>query len=180
MRLRLAGGRLRGRRLHRAPGSRPTQERVREALFSRWGAGLAGARLLELFAGSGAVGLEALSRGAAWCGFVEGDRRALATLERNRRELELEAHSDVLLARLPGALARLPASWPPRVDLIYADPPYDFAAYGELVAAAVPLLEAGGELVVEHSVRLELELPATAVVIDERRYGDSVLTMIAG
>ena len=76
--LRIAGGAHRGRRLAVPQGARPTQDRVREALFSIWGERVRGARFLDLFAGSGAVGIEALSRGAATATFVESDARRRA------------------------------------------------------------------------------------------------------
>lgn len=175
MTLRISGGAWRGRALAAAPGSRPTQERVREALFSSWGARIAGAAFLDLFAGSGCVGFEALSRGAGSCAFVDSREQTVRVLTANARELQ----ADVAIAclELPARLDCLPAGWPRRFDLIFADPPYDFEDYGALLAALRPRLAAGGEAAVEHSSRRSLA--AGSVAIDrERRYGESTLTFL--
>ncbi|HVS63274.1 MAG TPA: 16S rRNA (guanine(966)-N(2))-methyltransferase RsmD [Thermoanaerobaculia bacterium] len=178
MTLRITGGIWRGRRLEAAPASRPTQERVREALFSSWAPRVIGADVLDLFAGSGAVGFEALSRGAASCGFVESRDACVRVLVANAATLGID---DASIARLelPAGLERLPAAWPRRFDLVFADPPYGFDAYGELVDSIAPRLEPGGEVAVEHSTRTPLGPEAGELTIDrERRYGETALTFL--
>ena len=169
---RLTGGALRRRPLAVPPEVRPTGSRMREALFSIWRPRVRDARFLDLFAGSGAVAFEALSRGASEVVLVEASRRAAAVAEANGVRL---AQSGVRLVRaeLPGALERLERG---RYDLVFADPPYDFGAYEELIAGVAPLLAPEGELAVEHSVRTSL--PASAGVLelrDQRVYGESAL-----
>ena len=109
--MRIVSGSRGGRLLKAPPGrsTRPTPDRVREALFSILGDRVPGARFLDLFAGTGANGLEALSRGARTAVFVECARAALAVLRENIARLELEAQSEVLTGELPGALSRLAA-----------------------------------------------------------------------
>jgi 16S rRNA (guanine(966)-N(2))-methyltransferase RsmD len=144
---------------------------VREALFSMWGDRLDRARVLDLFAGSGVVGLEALSRGALNVLFVDESLRAVKTLEQNAARL-----GETIEARklsLPDGLARLNGPY----DLIYADPPYTFPEYEILLEGVVPLLAPDGEVVVEHSTRNELPVEIGRLVrTDVRRYGESSLS----
>lgn len=119
--MRIIAGKWRGRALEAPPGvsTRPTADRVRETLFSMLTSRLGSfeeLRVADLFAGSGALGLEALSRGAASVIFVENEPRALATIRRNSEKLGAEAQI------LPGSALALPRSDP--FDLIFADPPY--------------------------------------------------------
>jgi 16S rRNA (guanine966-N2)-methyltransferase len=137
--LRIIGGRHRGRRLRFPAGVaiRPTPDRVRETLFNWLQPRIVGARVLDLFAGSGALGLEALSRGAAHVTFVEQDRRAAAALEQLTREWqepEVTIECADALAWLSGTRAAA------LFDIVFLDPPYDAAALG---AAAVALVDHG-------------------------------------
>ncbi len=176
-RLRIAGGSRRGIRLKVPAGVRPTSEQLREALFNIWRPRLAGARFLDLFAGSGAVGLEALSRGAGSALLIEDDRRALAILERNLEEAEL-AGARAVRARLPGALAgSLDLGGP--FDLVFADPPYGYPRWAELLAKLPPCLAGGAEVALEHGRKEPpLEPPAGLELISTRSYGDSLLILL--
>jgi len=179
--VRLSGGEHGGRVLPVPKDVRPTEGRVREALFSIWGERLVGARVLDLFAGSGAVALEAVGRGAVSALCVEAAPRVLRALEDNVRRLGEEGVVDVRGGTLPAFLARL-AGQDRRFDLAFADPPYRFNAYAEVVAAVASLLAADGELVVEHSSRIELPVEVAAadgsvqVRVDVRKYGESALS----
>ena len=171
--MRIVAGRYGGRRLQAPPGraTRPTSDRVREAVFSILGP-LDGARVLDLYAGSGALGLEALSRGAAEVVFVERDARALAVLRANLDALGAEA--DVRRADALAAL-RDARERGETYDLVLCDPPYRLApdlgrSLGE---ALVPLLADGARVVTESDRRAPLELPLT--LTDERRYGDTLI-----
>ncbi len=147
---------------------------MREALFSIWRRRIDGARFLDLFAGSGAVGLEALSRGAVEVRFVEARARAVNVIRGNAVRLA-QSGWDVLRAELPGGLGRLGAS---RFDLAFADPPYDFDRYEEVIAEAVGVLESPGELAVEHSVRVALPREVAGLTLrDQKVYGESALTL---
>jgi 16S rRNA (guanine966-N2)-methyltransferase len=166
--VRVIAGEFKGRRLHTARGTRtrPTADRVREALFSMLG-DVSGARVLDLYAGSGALGIEALSRGAASAVFVERDQHALAALRRNLDAVGAEAgvrRRDVL---------RFLASPEGTFDLVFCDPPYDDAP-----RLAVPLsdglpamLEPNARIVTESDKRNPLVLSLPLVV--ERAYGDT-------
>jgi 16S rRNA (guanine(966)-N(2))-methyltransferase RsmD len=178
--LRIGAGALRGRVVAVPPGARPTEGRVREALFSIWGERLAGARFLDLFAGSGAVGIEAASRGARSVVCVEEDPRAVRTLRRNLAALGPAVGEGRVAARrlpLPRGLAQLAEAGEPPFDLIFADPPYAFTGYPQLLERLAPLLAAGGEAAVEHSARAPLPERAGALArADERRYGETALS----
>jgi 16S rRNA (guanine966-N2)-methyltransferase len=179
MTLRVSGGAWRGLRLRAPAQARPTQERVREALFSRWGVRVEGAAFLDLWAGSGVVGVEALSRGASWCGFVDEAVGSLRAVEHNLRHVGAAPESAaVLRRRLPEGAQRLPADWPDAFDLVFADPPYVFRRFGALLAAVAPRLVPGGELVLEHSARAEPAAAAGFSVQEHRRYGDTVLSFL--
>ncbi|HTQ81342.1 MAG TPA: 16S rRNA (guanine(966)-N(2))-methyltransferase RsmD [Thermoanaerobaculia bacterium] len=173
--VRVTGGELRGRGLTVPPGARPTESRVREALFSIWGERIAGASFLDLFAGSGVVGIEARSRGARSVLAVDSEPRTLKVLEKNLAPLGVTGFAVRRLA-LPGGLARLAAEAGP-FDLAFADPPYAFAEYGPLLGAIPPLLASAAELVIEHSSRTELPEEAGSLQrTDLRRYGESSLS----
>lgn len=172
--VRVTGGAHRGRGLAVPPGARPTEGRVREALFSIWSDRLEGARVLDLFAGSGVVGLEAVGRGALSALLIDENLRAVKTLEDNLARIG-EKTVEIRRLTLPGGLGRLTEAGP--FDLIYADPPYNFQPYDALIAGAAPLLATDGELVVEHSTRRDLPVQAGELVrTDTRKYGESSLS----
>jgi 16S rRNA (guanine966-N2)-methyltransferase len=179
-RVRIVAGLAKGRRLVApASGTRPTSDRAREALFNSLAADgrLGGARVLDLYAGTGAVGLEALSRGAAEAVFVESKRAALDALRRNIDTVGLPGAT--VVARPVVAFLGIEPERP--FDLVFADPPYelDNAALGDvLTALAQPAwLEPGGVLVVERAARSGSPPWPEAFITPERerRYGDGVL-----
>jgi len=170
--MRVVAGAFKGRRLQAPRGSttRPTADRVREALFSILGE-VGGLRVLDLYAGSGALGIEALSRGAVSTTFVERDPRAVAALRRNLHSLGSEA-----AVRRQDAL-RFLASAPGTYDLVFVDPPYDSAIrLGEPLSARLPaVLTSKARIVTESDKRkpLELSLPLEL----ERVYGDTRIAL---
>lgn len=177
---RIIAGTVGGRRIAvPASGTRPTSDRVREALFSALDAdpGLAGAAVLDLYAGSGALGLEALSRGAAHALFVESDRRAAATLRRNIAGLGLGEAASVRVARAGSVLA---APAPCRYDLVLADPPYS-VPNAEVTgwlrdALRNGWLADGATVVVERPARTDaFEWPPPLRPRRDRRYGDTTV-----
>jgi 16S rRNA (guanine966-N2)-methyltransferase len=154
-------------------GVRPTEARVREALFSIWAPRLPGARFLDLFAGSGAVSLEAAGRGAGRVLAVEGDRRIAARLRESMRTLgaAVEVRQADLPAGLEGALAS-----GERFDLVFVDPPYDSKGHEITLARLCPYVEPGGEVALEMSVRsAPAAPPAQMERVAERRYGETAL-----
>jgi 16S rRNA (guanine966-N2)-methyltransferase len=174
--VRVVAGRFGGRRLHAPPGraTRPTSDRVREALFSTLGP-VDGAAVLDLFAGSGALGIEALSRGAARAVLVERDARAAGVIRANLDALGLGAGEAVVL-RMPVQRALRDArERGDTYDLVLLDPPYRIApALGrELSQALSAVLAPDGRIVAESDRRAPLELSLPAV--HERRYGDTLI-----
>jgi 16S rRNA (guanine966-N2)-methyltransferase len=174
--VRIVAGRFRGRRIAAPPGegTRPTSDRVREALFSILGP-LDGERVLDLYAGSGALGIEALSRGADHAVFVERDGRAAAALRANLTSLGIDAdEAEVRRAETLAAL-REASTRGETYDLAFIDPP-DRLAPGlgpSLTETLVPVLAPDARVVCESDRRapIELDIP----LIDERRYGDTLL-----
>ena len=176
--MRVTGGSLRGRRL-RAPreGARPTADRVREALFARIDP--EGASVLDLYAGSGALGIEALSRGAASATFVERSPRCAAVLRQNLEELGLLERGELVVADVPRALSRLREQHR-RFELVLLDPPYasEEAALALAALAGSELLPDGAMVVVESSRRRPPAPVEGLEPIDERRYGDTLITRL--
>jgi pantetheine-phosphate adenylyltransferase len=148
---------------------------VREALFTRLEP-LEGLRVLDLYAGSGALGIEALSRGASRAVFVDRSVASLSTLRRNLRELDLEDRARVVRGDAEAALGRLGE----RFDLVLLDPPYATRQTPQVLAALARsgVLVAGATLVVESSRRAAPAETAGWVVVDRRRYGDTLLTRL--
>lgn len=180
-RVRVTGGELRGR-LVTVPGTaRPTEGRVREALFSIWARELPGSRFLDLFAGSGVVAIEAASRGALSVIAVESDPKACRQLEANLRHLGLSGVVEPWQGALPAQLTERRDQEGRSIHLIFADPPYAFEGYRELLAAAEPLLAEDGRIAIEHSARVELPSEVACgsrplVRAEVRRYGESALS----
>lgn len=187
--MRVTGGWARGARLA-APRDlrvRPTSDRVREAVFSSLGSLVAGARVLDLYAGTGALGCEALSRGAESAVFVEMDPLVLRVLRRNCGEMirrgAPESGIRIVAADAERALARFAAGGE-RFDLVMADPPYRAAGgRGGVPAArvmervaALDLLEPGGVLVLEHASGDAIETVAGCCVLRHHRYGGTAVT----
>jgi len=181
--MRITGGEFRGRVLHTPRGDhvRPTQDRVREALFSMLLAELPGSRFLDLFAGTGAVGIEALSRGAASATWVEGDRGVHRITVRNVTEIAgPERAASVACADVPRWIrsAGRSASY----DIVFADPPYADARENGLAELASALVDAGtiapeGLLIVETPVEAPVPaLPGWAILRD-RAYGKTRLVV---
>ncbi len=186
--MRVIAGTAKGIRLEIPKGLdiRPTLDRVREALFSILAPRLEGARFLDLFAGTGANGIEALSRGAAWCTFADNAPAALAAIARNLEVARLSGRAERLELSLPGDI-RVLANRAKPYDIVFADPPHTFAAHEVLLEQiqANHILAGGGVVVVEHATRAALDVaqPPSAVsgLSCSRRatYGDTTLSFFA-
>jgi 16S rRNA (guanine966-N2)-methyltransferase len=172
--VRVVAGRFRGHGLVAPRGreTRPTSDRVREALFSILGGSIEGAQVLDLFAGSGALAIEALSRGAAGAVLVDSSAAAVAAIRRNLSAVGVDAE-----VRRQDALTYLErASLDGRqYDLVFLDPPYRQASViGQRLSTALgPVLAPGARVVVESDRRAPLELDLD--LLDERRYGDTLI-----
>ena len=155
--MRIIGGRWRGRKLQFAPveGLRPTGDRLRETLFNWLQFHLPGARCLDLFAGSGALGLEALSRGADTVDFVELNRRAAQTLTEQLQHLQAD-NGHVHHSSAADFLARAEGDY----DIVFVDPPFAGDLWRETLAALAPHLRAGALVYVETPRDNQLATPA--------------------
>jgi 16S rRNA (guanine966-N2)-methyltransferase len=172
---RIIAGSLGGRRI-KVPqrGTRPTTDRVREAVFGRLDAqgALKGARVLDAFAGSGALGIEALSRGAARATFVDSSPASAKVIEANLRDLGLTPQGRVARAEVPVFLRRDGEAF----DLALLDPPYDLSPsdLATTLASLAPRLTPGAQVVLEWSSRGEPPVWSPGIVPgDVRRYGDT-------
>ncbi len=175
--VRIIGGELRGRRIEvPARGVRPTSDRAREAVFNVLGQVVANARVLDLYAGTGALGIEALSRGAREARFVEGNRETARALRENLVRLGLADRGSVHEADL--SLVELPAGAPGPFDLVFLDPPYAGSAgalwLGRLGQMAWP--EGGGLVVYERRKGTEAPVPAEFQIATERTYSETTVT----
>jgi 16S rRNA (guanine966-N2)-methyltransferase len=175
MSIRVAGGVLGGRTLKTLPGraTRPTTGRVREAIFSILQHDIDGAAVLDIFAGSGALAIEALSRGAASAVLIEKHPRAAAVIKDNLKQLDLSAR---LIVSDYSAGLQLLVDEGLSFDLVFADPPYDLIGPDKLCEklAKYPLLKAGAMLIMEHAGAV---IPENERVIKTRRFGDSAISI---
>lgn len=166
-----------GGRVLRAPAgvkTRPTSEKVRQALFNILGS-LDGAHVLDVFAGSGAMGIEALSRGAAWATFIDAAKPALVAIRGNLADLGLGGRATVLAGDAVKLVA-IPPQTP--YSLVLVDPPYrtDLATRAVLALPRTSLAE-GARIVIEHDRRNPPPEPLGSLLrTDERRYGDTVVS----
>ena len=173
--LRVHGGELGGRRLLTPKGIRPSQGVVKEAIFNVLAAELEGIRVIDLFAGSGALGIEALSRGAATATFVESDFRVIATLKRNLAQLGLLDRSRVVQADA-ARWVELHPSEVAGAGLVLLDPTYRDPILGEVLAALDR--SAGGTVVLERSRSQELPPLERLEVRRDKSYGATRLTIL--
>jgi 16S rRNA (guanine(966)-N(2))-methyltransferase RsmD len=178
--VRITGGEARGRRL-KSPraGVRPTHSRVRESLFDIWARRVEGARFADLCAGVGAVGIEALSRGAANGLFVEASEGAARTIRDNLASLGLSERATVVRGDVVRVLRRL-ASAGTRFDLVFLDPPYAEERLGERTLEALDgadLLEPGGTVAWQHPRRQQPPQRVGGLALaDTRRFGETTLS----
>lgn len=180
--MRIGGGVINRRQLRSVPGSavRPTSARVRQALFNILRASVEDAIFVDLYAGTGSVGLEALSHGARHVYFVEHDRRVLPILRANIQRCAVIERSTVVAAALPQALRKLPVTL--QTDMLFLDPPYasDLAEATLVALAEVQLLAAHGMVIWQHAARHRVP----DVVLGRscrwrRRYGATQLSLYA-
>jgi len=176
--MRIIGGSARGRRIKSPPGRlRPTSDRVREALFSILQSLVPGADFLDLYAGSGAVGLEALSRGASRAVFVEENRRRARAIQELLDELGWSDRARVHGLKVLRYLDRHGESF----DIVFVDPPYHTGELGKFLAALRParLVRPGGALVIEHPTDRPPRSPLPGgFTARSYRYGDTTLSVL--
>ena len=178
--MRIGGGNTKGRRLQTVPGRqvRPTSGRVRQALFNTLREWIPGCIFVDMFAGTGSVGLEALSLGAGHVYFVESDRRALMALHVNMNRCGAESQATVVAAALPQAVRRLPATQ--QLDVLFLDPPYasDLAEATLATLDNSGLLSPHGVIVWQHAARRQPPVLSGYSLWQSRRYGNTQLSFL--
>lgn len=177
--MRIVAGRFRGRALYGPDGNwlRPTADRMKESIYNVLQARFPGARVLDLYAGTGNLGLEALSRGAARVVLVEQARRALQLIQRNVETLGVAAEVEVVSA---DAVRYVAGVGPECFDVVLADPPYDCGAEDALLAAWPPRAPSpGGCLVLQHRRSWVLQaVPVPLKPWRSKRFGDTVVDFL--
>jgi len=177
--LRVIGGSLKGKKLFSAKGLnlRPTSDRVKESIFDILQHQFQGRNVLDLFAGTGALGIEALSRGARRAVFVEGGKRSIGALRRNIQECRLNEHSEVLGREVQVALKILEARGE-SFELIFLDPPYGrgFARRGLEVLSGSSIVTPDTLVVAEHSLSEGIDSIPSLKRIDLRKYGRTLVS----
>ena len=175
MRVRIIAGEFGGRFIQTPPGSttHPMGERVRSAMFNSLGETVRGARVLDAFAGSGAIGLEALSRGAELVVFVERDRVAQRVIAKNITSLGVDEKSIVIKTTISNWMETADVTG--EFDIIFADPPYHNPQFST-VSRLMGLLKPGGTMILSHPGIGEVPIQDKTVVVDSRSYGEAHLT----
>lgn|SRR5262245_6611230 len=178
--MRVIGGTHRGRKLRAARGLavRPTSDRLRETLFNILAPRIDGSKFMDLCAGSGAVGIEALSRGATSVTFVERSTRACASIEENLRALGLESQANIVQQEATAALRRL-SQTSHQFDIVFFDPPYASEVYSSVMRqlGRSNSLSTGAVVVVEHRVKLAPEAAYDGLrLFREVKQGESALS----
>jgi len=174
MNVRIISGTRGGRKIEAPDTTRthPMSERARSALFNSIGVKIEGADVLDAFAGTGAIGLEALSRGAKYVTFIERDRIAQKVLAKNITTLRFEDQATIIRTSVYNWFE---TSEHKQFDYIFADPPYHDTQFST-VSRLLGLLKPGGYMVLSHPGRGELPTKTGVVVVDNRSYGNAVLT----
>jgi 16S rRNA (guanine966-N2)-methyltransferase len=175
--MRVIAGAFKGRRLKTPTweGVRPTSDKLRETLFNVIAARVPGARVLDGYAGTGALGLEALSRGAAHVTFVEQDRRAVALIEANAHVCGVNDGYTIACGDFVAVATHV--SVPGGFDVILVDPPYGIGNIRQVLDRAAHVLSPTGLLVLERATRQALDVPPTLARVRDVQSGDSTLTM---
>ena len=180
--MRVISGTFKGRRLTAPAGrtTRPTADRIRESIFNILAGSILNRRALDLFAGTGALGIEALSRGAGSAVFVDQAKSALAAIRHNIRNLKLDDRTRVIHWDIRKNLNCL-LSEPRGFDLIFMDPPYETNTVGPAIAALLSCgaLAPGARVIIEHSVRETIDPTVeTLVLADQRRFGKTLVSFM--
>lgn len=174
MNVRIISGKFGGRKIESTDNDRthPMGERIRNALFNSIGSEVEGAEILDAFAGTGSIGIEALSRGASQAVFIEKDRIAQDILVKNVTMLGLEECATIIRTTVNNWLE---SSEPPLFDIIFVDPPYDDTQFST-AEKLLGLLKPNGLMVLSHPGRSETPTRPGVVVVDNRSYGSARLT----
>ena len=182
MAIRIIGGELKGRKLVTVPGieTRPTADRVRESIFNILSTSVRGALVLDLFAGTGAMGIEALSRGAKSVVFADNDKTALAALSKNIMMCALESRANIIKWNILKNL-NIICSFPAAFNLVFIDPPYNKGMIQMTLSnlSKSRCLEIGARVAIEHSPREPISAnDQNFKISDQRRYGKTLVSFL--
>jgi 16S rRNA (guanine966-N2)-methyltransferase len=172
--MRVIAGKYRNRSLRTGNHFRPTTDRVRETLFNILQTEIPGSVFVDAFAGSGSVGIEALSRGAEMVYFLENNRRVLSILEANLQACSEQDKWRIFTVPVIKGLS-LVSEDNPQVDILFFDPPYDFDHYPEVLEHSIQLFPEALHIL-ETSSRVSFKLPDSASLVQERKIGETLLT----
>jgi 16S rRNA (guanine966-N2)-methyltransferase len=179
--VRIIAGHFRGARLYTPSDMtiRPTADRLRESIFNIIGPQIRGKRILDLFAGTGAMGIEALSRGAAHAVFIDNNPQALDLIHRNIEKVSAREQTTVIAWDAARDLSCLQDQ--AAIDIIFIDPPYRRGLIYKTLRHLQALPSCAGMIVVEHAVKDALnDLPASLFMADQRRYGKTLVSFLSG
>lgn len=169
--MRITGGELKNIRIQVPQGIRPTQDNVRLAIFNILGEKIRGARFVDLFAGSGVIGIEALSRGAEKVFFVDHSQKVIRILKENIRNTGYYDKAEVLVKDACNVVVN-------EFDILFADPPYNKNYLSKIIQN---YKTCGGILILEHSKHEEIDIPpSTGQVVRDYKFGDTVITFLSG
>ena len=177
--MRITGGESRGIQLKVPVGRfiRPTTDRVREAIFAMLGnISSCGGRILDLYAGSGALGIEALSRGASWVDFVDQNRKSCNVIEYNLKKIRLQDKAHIYCCSVSHAMIFLDNNY----DVVFLDPPYSYPSIDDLLLtlSSMKILREMSTVVVSHANRFSLKSDYSGLhLAKQRRYGDSYISI---
>ena len=173
--MKVISGTLKGRNIegYNIDGTRPTMDRVKESLFATIQTNLKDSVVLDLFAGSGQLGIEAISNGASTCYFVDNNKEVIKVLNRNISNLNIKSNSKVILSDWKKALNDF-ANQGIRFDLIFVDPPYDYNVYEKILekVSTLNLLNDNGLIILEHSNLKFKESYNNLILYKEKKYGN--------
>ena len=179
--MKIISGRFKGRNFYPAKGSkaRPTSNKVREALFNILYGKVAGAVVIDLFAGSGGFGLEALSRGCSKLYFCDYDKRAAYAIQGYLEEFKAEKKEYSMYAmEFNRALSKMESEGV-LADIIYIDPPYSSSIYDDILEKCIPLLKIEGIVIVEYDKRANIAMPPGYANIQNKHYGNTALSIFS-
>ncbi|MBI2083251.1 MAG: 16S rRNA (guanine(966)-N(2))-methyltransferase RsmD [Deltaproteobacteria bacterium] len=178
--MRVISGSAKGHRLKSPKGSaiRPALDKIKGAIFNILG-DLEGMKVLDLFAGTGSIGIEALSRGAKLATFIDNSRPALQLVHHNLEKCRLADRGHIVKLKLPLELGHLPRTYSP-FDIVFVDPPYDQKLINPTLRRLVreKILAPSGIVVIEHSPREKIAEDVGLTIIDERKYGQTIISFL--
>jgi len=175
--MRISGGKIKGHRLKvpKARDIRPTQESIRLNIFNILGDLVQDRKTLDLYAGSGSLGIEALSRGAREVFFIESNQHACAVIRENLKNAKIEPKSRVICRDVKRALADFPGN---DIELVLMDPPYAIGKMDHIFATLLPLLKRGALVIYEHAKTTQPPLVEGLRIFDRRMYGSTKVTFL--